>query len=706
MRAMMIEAALRALLLAAFVGLGLRSLRVSNVPARKVAWSGVLLASMAMPLLMRWPAAVGLNRLGWAVPVPVAVQRAAADLPGEPVVAVPKEPVLRWAPVPSLAPAAEERVATNAAAAQENPAQPAQASTRERSLSAPVTAWKRLAPGQLLAIIYCGIGGALLLRLLWGLAVAVRLWMGAEMVSPLVAPEPNVRSSSKINSPVTIGSGIVLPADYVDWNRRKLRMVLAHERAHVRGLDFYLQLLAGLYTAVFWFSPLGWLLRRTLSTLGEAMGDRAGLHAAASRSEYAEIVLEFAALPRRSLPGVAMARSGNLSRRVESMLNDVLLRSAFAEGRRRAMLALLLIPAALFGVTALIRVPAAQAAQTAPQTAPPVTPPDAAAAKPPTGKPAGAPTAPDATPDAPQAAPSPAPAPDVEPPAAVPAPPSEVTLSPAQAAPTAPSAPAVAPEAPAKPADVTLVHGHTIVSIEGSDKAPVLMVQDGGRANGYRYGFSDDGESWAIVQGPKEKGVRFSGNWNDDVNAQIDKVRSMTSAPFLWFTHDGKSYIIDDPATVARISALYKPIEALGRQQEALGRQQEALGKQQEELGRLQEQATARVPDLSAQVAEVNAALATLQAEKGKMLTQQQLAEVQEKVAQIQAKLGELQGEAGAKQGELGAQQGKLGEEQGKLGAQQGQLGEQQGRLTKEANRQVRSIIDESLRNSAAKPLN
>lgn len=702
MRAMMIEAALRALLLAAFVGLGLRSLRVSNVPARKAAWSGVLLASMAMPLLMRWPAAVGLHRLGWAVPVPLmplAVPRAAANPPGDPVVVVPKEPVLRWARVPSSAPA-EERVAMNAAAAQESPAQPAQAAKRERNVPAPGS--KRLAPGQLLVMIYCGIGGALLLRLLWGLAVAVRLWMGAEMVSPLIAPEPNVRSSRKINSPVTIGSGIVLPADYVGWDRRKLRMVLAHERAHVRGLDFYLQLLAGLYTAIFWFSPLGWLLRRTLSTLGEAMGDRAGLHAAASRSEYAQIVLEFAALPRRSLPGVAMARSGNLSRRVESMLNDGLWRRAFAEGRRRAMLALLLIPAALFGVTALIRVPAAQAAQTAPQTAPAVTPPDAAAAKPPAGKPAGAPTAP----DAPQAAPSPAPAPDVEPPAALPAPPSEVTLSPAQAAPTAPSALAGAPEAPAKPAAVTLVHEHNIVSIEGSDKAPVLMVQDGVRANGYRYGFSDDGESWAIVQGPKEKGVRFSGNWNDDVNAQIDKARSLTSGPFLWFTHDGKSYIIDDAATVARISALYKPMEALGRQQEALGRQQEAFGKQQEELGRLQEQASARVPDLSAQVAEVNAALATLQAEKGKMLTQQQLAEVQEKVAQIEGKLGELQGEAGAKQGELGAQQGKLGEEQGKLGAQQGQLGEQQGRLAKEANRQVRSIIDESLRNGTAKPLN
>ncbi len=85
-----------------------------------------------------------------------------------------------------------------------------------------------------------------------------------------------------IASPVTIGSGIVLPANYKEWDRVKLRVVVAHERSHVRQMDFYLQLLAGIYTAIFWFSPLGWWLKRTLASLGEAIGDRAGLDAAAS----------------------------------------------------------------------------------------------------------------------------------------------------------------------------------------------------------------------------------------------------------------------------------------------------------------------------------------------------------------------------------------------------------------------------------------
>jgi len=51
-------------------------------------------------------------------------------------------------------------------------------------------------------------------------------------------------------SPVNIGSGIVLPADFANWGEEKLRVVLAHERSHVRQGDFYLQLFAGLYAAI------------------------------------------------------------------------------------------------------------------------------------------------------------------------------------------------------------------------------------------------------------------------------------------------------------------------------------------------------------------------------------------------------------------------------------------------------------------------
>jgi beta-lactamase regulating signal transducer with metallopeptidase domain len=58
--------------------------------------------------------------------------------------------------------------------------------------------------------------------------------------------------------------------------------VLAHEGSHVRQRDFYLQLLAGFYTAITWFSPLGWWLKHKLSELSEAISDRAGLEESAA----------------------------------------------------------------------------------------------------------------------------------------------------------------------------------------------------------------------------------------------------------------------------------------------------------------------------------------------------------------------------------------------------------------------------------------
>ncbi len=71
MTATIVEAALRALLFAVGVGVGLRVLRVSNVPVRKAAWSLVLVASLAMPFVMRWTATASwANRFGVALAWP------------------------------------------------------------------------------------------------------------------------------------------------------------------------------------------------------------------------------------------------------------------------------------------------------------------------------------------------------------------------------------------------------------------------------------------------------------------------------------------------------------------------------------------------------------------------------------------------------------------------------------------------------------
>ena len=153
--------------------------------------------------------------------------------------------------------------------------------------------------------------------------------------------------------------------------------------------------------------------------------------------------------------------------------------------------------------------------------------------------------------------------------------------------------------------------------------------------------------------------VNFSGDWHEGSPREIDKARAMAHGDFLWFSRDGKSYVVDDPQTLAQIQAMYKPMEDLGRKQEELGRQQEALGRQQEELGRQQEQASIPTPDIAKEMAELNAAIAKLQAKKGGTVTMEQLADLQSKIGELQGKLGELQGRDRRQAGRTGREAGR-----------------------------------------------
>lgn len=546
-----------------------------------------------------------------------------------------------------------------------------------------------------------------------------------------------LRASDAVSSPVTIGSAIVLPADYSTWESEKLRIVLAHERSHIRQGDFYLQLLAGIYAALVWFSPLGWWLKRKLSDLAEAISDRAGLEEAADRTSYAQVLLQFAAAPRPTLIGVAMARSGSLSRRIERLLNDVSFRQAFS-GSRRALATVLVIPVALFAATALVRVQAAGQAPAAPaMPAPPsAAPSDGAVVAP------AAPTTGVSTPQQIHGETAP------EPPA--PAPPAMLSDQPSASE----SAPAVAPQAPAEGPSVLTVaplapsSGPFMVIPKAPGSVPLMIlpphapggagptmviiapraglgagygygvgqstanengstnVNDNGKHSGYHYAYSSNGESYAVIHGNDKDHVTFSGDWNEGRREELEKARKLAGGKdILWFTRNGKSYFVDDPGTLEQIKAMYLPMEEFGKEQEALGKRQEELGQQQRELDRQQEQASVPTPDMSKQIAEIDAAMAKLKANQGKAMTQEQFAEIQEKLAELQGSLGEIQGQIGASRREFGQKMGRLGAMQSELGAKQGRLGAEQGRLAQEADRKVKSIIDESLKNGKAHPI-
>jgi beta-lactamase regulating signal transducer with metallopeptidase domain len=392
------------------VAVGLRIFRVRNVLAQKAAWGLVLVSALAMPLLL--PVTVQWNLLPARVNVvlPAAPMSLLEELQariqaktGSEIKFVP-----RIAPIPHSdpamiheSPAAEQAGAPragepasrtarthqatkpkqNAAFIPERSSPSAQsiaysASRMQETQSPPYIRHITVSPIVVAFTLYCGIAALFVFRLALGLFTTTRLWGSATPVPahelPHDAVSLRVRASSEVASPFTIGSGILLPADYTTWDSDKLRIVLAHERSHVCQGDFYLQLLASLYAALVWPSPLGWWLKHELAELAEAISDRAAMEEAASRTAYAQILLEFAAEPRRISIGVAMARPGSLSRRIERLLNDNSFRQCFAGGRR-ALVVATLVPLALFTSTMLVRVQAAadtQSPSPAPAAAP------------------------------------------------------------------------------------------------------------------------------------------------------------------------------------------------------------------------------------------------------------------------------------------------------------------------------------------------
>jgi beta-lactamase regulating signal transducer with metallopeptidase domain len=781
---LLVEAAFRSVFLALAVWMGLGVLKVRNVLAQKAVWGLVLAGAVAMPLVLpmvsHWsvlPANVRvvlpadpetlLEELQARIQARTSPeQKPAAEtaMTGEAAPQVEEQalPSVRE-PAGNRAAAAAEPESTDADAVEYVQPQPvAQAQSVTPRAVAPARA--ALSLSRIILLLYLGVAGVFLIRLAWGLIAALRLWHRATPITGelLTASSVDLRCSTEVSSPVTICSAIVLPADYATWDSEKLRVVLAHERSHIRQKDFYLQLLAGVYAAVVWFSPLGWWLKRKLSDLAEAISDRAGLEEAADRASYAQILLEFAAAPRPTLIGVAMARNGSLSRRIERLLNDVSFRQAFA-GSSRALAAVVVVPVVLFAVTALVRVQAAgqqapepPAPAAAPQREVPAPPAPVAPAASGVSEPEQisgeiAPAAPEdpfpqaVAPPAPASAPS---APAVAPPAPAECRcPSVMTIVPSE--PMTRAMTLVVPKAPRAPGTTTLlafppdaarlklmIQARALANRElilTSPAAPRMVIvaprmgigdgrgygvsqstttengsssySDNGKHSGYHYSYSSNGESYAVIRGDDMNHVSFSGNWMEGRREELDRVRKQAHGDFLWFTREGKSYFVDDPAILNQIEAMYKPMEDLGKQQEELGRQQEALGKQQEELGRQQEEASVPTPDMSKEIAEIDAAMAKLKANQGKAMNEEQFAELESKLGELQGKLGAIQGEIGAKQGQFGQQMGKLGREQGELGSQQGRLGAEQGRIGREADQKIKSIIEESMKNGKAHPV-
>jgi len=244
MISLVVEAVVRSMALGLMLWLALLLTRSRNPHLHKMLWSAVLVASLAIPFLMRAHVTPAIQ-----APDYVLTLRGGG---GEPT---------RWS-----------------------------------------AAWSGA------SALYASITLALLLRYAYGLFQMWRIRRSARALHEVWAAGLDVRVTGQISCPATFGSTILLPPGFTEWSPQKLRAVIAHEHSHVLHHDCFVLWLARLYTCLFWVNPLAWWMQRRLASLTEIISDEAALTAVEDRARYAEILLEFARQRSASAVATAMAR--------------------------------------------------------------------------------------------------------------------------------------------------------------------------------------------------------------------------------------------------------------------------------------------------------------------------------------------------------------------------------------------------------------
>jgi TonB family protein len=144
-----------------------------------------------------------------------------------------------------------------------------------------------------------------------------------------------------------ISPKVIVPPAALAWSNERIRVVLAHELAHVRRGDWVLQVGASLLRAFYWFNPLVWVLCRRLRLESEMACDDEVMNDGVRGFEYAHHLVSVAReLNQRRqlwLLAPAMAQPSSLERRVNAMLNDHANRRSLPRASRAAILVVLLL---------------------------------------------------------------------------------------------------------------------------------------------------------------------------------------------------------------------------------------------------------------------------------------------------------------------------------------------------------------------------
>src|SRR5262245_3123523 len=294
METQILDWSLRAALMAAGIAAVLSVLRVRAASSRHIAWTGVLVAMLLLPVFTTWgPKA--------PVRVPPAVRERLA-----PELTTPERTLMQKASQDTE----DNRASDHSAARLSREAEPP-GLRRNWARN-----WRWIA-----LICYCIGFGLMAIRLATGALRARKLARQASFVNGSLV-------SAQCAAPVTIGwlqPVVILPEAWQSWPEAKLDAVLTHEREHVRRRDPLVQLLALVNRSIFWFHPLSWWLERKLSDLAEEACDVAALKRGHNPLDYSQYLIDLARSVEQSGERISVCgasiNGSRLSRRIRQILD-------------------------------------------------------------------------------------------------------------------------------------------------------------------------------------------------------------------------------------------------------------------------------------------------------------------------------------------------------------------------------------------------
>ncbi len=277
---LVLDFTVRATLIAAATALVLWMMRIKNAATQHTAWTGVLVAMLALPA---WEA--------WGPKTPIRVLPAGTQ-------ARPQKPYV----------ADRQRRAADARTGNEG-------RSTSMHLQFQTSDWQIL-----FAFVYLTGLSILLVRLGFGT-------VGANLLVRRAVHHGGRLTNSACAAPIAVGwfrPTVILPADWLKWSPEKVGAVLIHENEHARRRDPLVHWAALLGRALFWFHPLTWWLERQLSYLAERACDTRVLARGYDPHNYAEYLLEIShsvrqARSRLSIAGLMMPGS-LLQRRLRQII--------------------------------------------------------------------------------------------------------------------------------------------------------------------------------------------------------------------------------------------------------------------------------------------------------------------------------------------------------------------------------------------------